>query len=65
MKGKLVDLIPHHIKVEIDDIGPLFWRYCEQSPQATPHQVARLWFDQMNAVCFEEWGEDLKLGDVH
>lgn len=61
MNGKLVDFIPYSMKIEIEDIGHLFWRYCCQSQTATPHQAAKEWIGQMNDVCNEEWGEDLKI----
>jgi hypothetical protein len=61
MKGNLIDLIPTSLKIEIEDIGHLFWRYFCQSQTATPHEAVKEWISRMNDVCNEEWGEDLKL----
>ena len=61
MKGNLIDLISPSVKIEIEDIGHLFFRYFNQSQAATPHEAAREWLGRMNDVCNEEWGEDLKL----
>ena len=61
MKGNLIDFIPSSMKIDIKDIGHLFWRYVCQSYVATPHEAAKEWLGRMNDVCNEEWGEDLKL----
>lgn len=64
MKCDLTGLIPRQAKIEIEDIGYLFYRYIMQSSVDTPHSAARAWLERMNDVCLEEWGGNLQLEGV-
>lgn len=60
MKVRLVDLLPKGAEIELEDVGELFWRYCQQAPCTPPAVHARDWLNEMADIA-GDMGHDVPL----